>query len=172
MVVTYACAALVGIYTAAAAVIDIREHRIPNYLTVSAAVLGVFYNAFFGIGIGWSLAGLAIGFSLLFLPWILGGGGMGDVKLLAALGSWLGVQLLLVAFGLSAVLACIIAVGVMLYNTFDKGVTSTKNRFLGQSLAGQKKDKNGKPIRKRRVLPFAVPVCLSTWLVLLWYLLK
>ena len=31
-----------------------------------------------------------MGFGLLFVPWLLGGGGMGDVKLLAALGAWLG----------------------------------------------------------------------------------
>ena len=33
----------------------------------------------------WSLAGFGVGMALLMAPWLLGGGGMGDVKMLAAL---------------------------------------------------------------------------------------
>ena len=59
------------------------------------------YHTFAPQGIGplWALAGFAVGFSLLIVPWLLGGGGMGDVKMLAALGTWLGPLLVLVAFG-------------------------------------------------------------------------
>lgn len=37
-----------------------------------------------------SALGLLVGLGLLFIPWMLGGIGGGDVKLLAALGAWLG----------------------------------------------------------------------------------
>jgi len=71
---------------------DYRTRRIPNVLTFGAAGAALVYGALTGglTGLGWSAAGWAVG-CLLFLPWFaLGGMGAGDVKLLAALGAWLG----------------------------------------------------------------------------------
>jgi prepilin peptidase CpaA len=76
----------------AACIFDMRTRRIPNALTLCAAVCGVaFHFAAGGLAAaGWSLAGWGLG-ALLFFPWFaLGGMGAGDVKLLAALGAWLG----------------------------------------------------------------------------------
>lgn len=75
-----------------ACVTDLRHRRIPNVLTFAAAALAfVFHGTVGGLpgmmsaALGW-LAGVA-----LFLPFfLLGGMGGGDVKLLAALGAWLG----------------------------------------------------------------------------------
>ena len=79
----------VALYVALAAVLDMREHRVPNYLTVPAALLGLAYHGLMpgGWGFGVAAAGFGVGFALLLLPWLFGGGGMGDVKLLAALGA-------------------------------------------------------------------------------------
>ena len=71
---------------------DLSTRRIPNLLTFGTAVVAlVFAFATQGIsGVGWALAGWAVGCAL-FLPWfLLGGMGAGDVKLLAGLGAWLG----------------------------------------------------------------------------------
>ena len=166
MTLTYELAGLIGLYTALAAVIDYRQHRIPNYLTVPAALLGLAYHSFMPSGMGWlmSLAGFAVGFSLLLLPWLLGGGGMGDVKLLAALGAWLGPLLVLVAFAVSTLLASSMALAILIWHTFNKGVSSTKRRYLAAAGTTQ----HPRARKKKRVLPFAVPVALSTWAVLLW----
>ena len=75
-----------------ACVTDLRTRRIPNVLTFGAAVAGLVTHTAIGgstsaltAGGGW-LTGL-----LIFLPFFaLGGMGGGDVKLLAALGAWLG----------------------------------------------------------------------------------
>jgi prepilin peptidase CpaA len=75
-----------------ACVTDLRSGRIPNVLTFGAAIAGlVAHTALEGAsgaltaGGGW-LTGL-----IIFLPFFaLGGMGGGDVKLLAALGAWLG----------------------------------------------------------------------------------
>jgi prepilin peptidase CpaA len=71
---------------------DVKTRRIPNYLTGAAAVAGLGFQ----LGChGWpgladGCLGLALGFGLLILPYLLGGMGAGDVKALSALGAWLG----------------------------------------------------------------------------------
>ena len=75
-----------------AATTDVRSRRVPNALVVSAACLGVALNCWSdGLGgITVSLAGGVVGLAL-FMPFFLAGGmGGGDIKLCAALGTFLG----------------------------------------------------------------------------------
>jgi prepilin peptidase CpaA len=171
MISGYVLAALVAAFTLAAAVIDYRTQKIPNWLTVPSAIAALLFHLVSGGGTGflWALAGFAVGFALLILPWILGGGGMGDVKLLAALGTWLGPIGILPAFGLGAACALIMAIILMVVSTFTAGISSTERRFLnrgGAATAGVA------PRKYKRVLPFAVPVAVGTWLVLAWMLMS
>jgi prepilin peptidase CpaA len=75
-----------------ACVTDVRSRRIPNVLTFGAALAAVLFQSMAG---GWAGAqstvfGWLVG-TAFFLPFFLVGGmGAGDVKLLAALGAWLG----------------------------------------------------------------------------------
>jgi prepilin peptidase CpaA len=76
----------------AGCVADIKSRRIPNVLTFGAAAGALGFALVTGglVGLGWSAAGWAVG-AALFLPFFaLGGLGGGDVKLVAALGAWLG----------------------------------------------------------------------------------
>jgi prepilin peptidase CpaA len=86
----------IALYPVALAVVaclfDVRSRRIPNLLTIPAGIAGVLFHI--GSG-GWSGAGAgavgaAVGFGLFFPLFALGGMGAGDVKLMAALGAWLG----------------------------------------------------------------------------------
>jgi len=75
-----------------AAVSDVRTGRVPNVLTVGATLAALAFSLLVGgvPGFVTSLSGALIGL-MLFLPFFaLGGMGGGDVKLLAAAGSWLG----------------------------------------------------------------------------------
>lgn len=171
MQISYDFAALVALFMGTCAVIDYRTQKIPNWLNVSGAILGLSYSVLAPQGIGplWSLAGFAVGLSLLIVPWLLGGGGMGDVKMLAALGAWLGPLGVLVAFGLGAVLA---AGGMMLVLTgslLGDGFSATRKHYIN---AGSALTASTAPRKVRRVLPFAVPMALATWLVLGWMLLR
>lgn len=101
----------------AACVVDVRTRRIPNVLTLGAALAGLLVQiALHGSdGALAAASGWLVG-ALLFLPlFALGGMGGGDVKLLAALGAWLGPRdaVWLAAYSAIAggVLGAIVAVG-------------------------------------------------------------
>ncbi len=96
---------------------DLRTYRIPNYLTLGTALAGLAFQAYFhGLnGLGSGFMGLGLGFFLLFPVYLLGGMGAGDVKALAALGTWLGPALTLTLFFYMALAGGLMAIGVLLY---------------------------------------------------------
>ena len=75
-----------------ACVTDLRSRRIPNMLTFGAAGAALAYGVATGgwTGLGSAALGWGIGALAFIVPFALGGLGGGDVKLLAALGAWLG----------------------------------------------------------------------------------
>jgi prepilin peptidase CpaA len=75
-----------------ACVTDLRSRRIPNVLTFGGAMAAlVFHGVSAGkAGLLTSLAGWGLGLVFFLLPFALGGLGGGDIKLVAALGAWLG----------------------------------------------------------------------------------
>jgi prepilin peptidase CpaA len=77
---------------ATAAVTDVRTRHIPNLLTFGSAIAAlVFHVAAHGVsGLETAAGGWAVGAAFFMLPYALGGLGAGDVKLVAALGAWLG----------------------------------------------------------------------------------
>jgi prepilin peptidase CpaA len=100
-------ALLFALVTGAAA-FDIPYRRIPNWLTASGMLAGVGMNAFLypgWSGLRFSLAGLAFGFGVYFLLYILRAMGAGDVKLMGALGAmagwqnWVGIFLITAIIG-------------------------------------------------------------------------
>jgi len=98
--------------------IDYSQRRVPNWLNALLIVMGFIVQAcYFGTaGLASGCWGLLTGFGLLIVPWLMHGMGAGDVKLLAAIGVWLGPLLTLYAFALGAILGGITA-GVMILST-------------------------------------------------------
>ncbi|MEJ5357998.1 MAG: A24 family peptidase [Desulfobacterales bacterium] len=91
---------------------DLRASRIPNLLTLPASVVGIsFHAAASGLdGFFFGLWGWAAGVGLLFVPYLMSGMGAGDVKLMGAVGSFLGPQAVFEAFLASAVVGGLYAV--------------------------------------------------------------
>lgn len=103
-------------FVVAVAVTDLRTRRIPNLLTVPAAVVGVTLNAWTAGGCGalHSFAGLLVGL-LAFLPFYCARGfGAGDVKAMAAVGAFVGIKGALLAAGWTLVAGAIGGVLVLL----------------------------------------------------------
>lgn len=99
------------------AAVDLYTRRVPNALTLSAAALGIIVAA---TGIGdvsarAALLGFLTGFVLMLPGHVLGGTGGGDVKLMAALGAWLGPSMIVKAFLYSAIVGGVLAIIVAVH---------------------------------------------------------
>ncbi len=84
--------AAVTVFVAAVAFLDLTTRRIPNRLTVPAAMLAFALNC---LGVGamgalHSAEGLAVGLAVFLPMFLAGGSGGGDVKAMAAVGAFLG----------------------------------------------------------------------------------
>jgi prepilin peptidase CpaA len=115
-------------FTVTAAVLDLRTRRIPNVLTISAAVAGIVLNLWRAGAPGGmsSGAGLLIGLAA-FLPFYLAGGfGAGDVKAMAAIGAFLGPKGTLLAAACSLMLGAI--AGLLVLTTLAYQAARTPGR--------------------------------------------
>jgi prepilin peptidase CpaA len=113
---TLAAALVIGAGVAAT-VIDIRQRRVPNVLTMGVASAGLLL-AMAGLGtatVGGALGGLALGLALLLPGHVIGATGAGDVKLLAAFGALLGPAGVFDAFLRAAILGGVLALAVALW---------------------------------------------------------
>lgn len=165
----------VGVFTAAAAIWDWRHWKIPNKLTLPTFVLGLIYQATcYGLaGLGNGALGFLVGFGVLFLLWLVGGGGGGDVKLMGALSMWLGFRLTLLVLILSTILVIVGTGSIMLWTILTKGFRQTQATYLatGKTSPGEQPQPETTAQRqKRRVMGYAMPVAAATWLVMLYEL--
>lgn len=111
---TFITNAILALLLAAAVAWDLRVRRIPNWLTLpaAAAALAVSFAAG-GVSSLWlSACGLLAGFGLMLLPYMSGGMGGGDVKLMAAVGALKGAAFAFHAFLFAAIAGGVIALVV------------------------------------------------------------
>lgn len=113
-----------------AAYTDLRWQRIPNWLTIPAAVFGIaVHTVFSGLeGLIFSITGIATGVGLLVVFYIIQGMGAGDVKLLGAVGGIIGPSSVFSAFIIIALLGGLYALSMMI---IQWGVTASAERVKG-----------------------------------------
>jgi prepilin peptidase CpaA len=165
---------VVGLFTAIAAIWDYRQHRIPNKLTLPVFFAGWVYQAVFHgwPGMGNAAGGFLVGFGVLFLLWIVGGGGGGDVKLMGALSVWLGYKLTLLVLIASTATVIVSTTAIVVWSVFTKGVRGMKAEYLARAKNpdGQPRTETADDRKRRRVMAYAIPVCVATWIVMAWKL--
>ncbi|WP_417849782.1 A24 family peptidase [Thalassoglobus sp.] len=166
----------VSLFTVAAMVWDVRFKKIPNKLTIPMFFAGWVFQIGMSLMYGWhhlgsAVLGFMVGFGILFVLWFIGGGGGGDVKLMGALSVWLGFKLTLWVMLTSTVIVLLLTIGVIVWSLTSRGLKSTKKKYLGtgKTPAGKKPvTETSDDKLKRRVMTYAGPVGLATWLVLAW----
>lgn len=177
----YALIAILLLFTVGAAVFDWRAKRLPNWLTVSMAVTGLLFHvtvgavmgglAGAGLGLLHALGGFAIGFGLLFILWVIGAGGGGDVKYTAALGTWLGPGPIFYVIVVAVCLVAVMSGAVMLWEVMRLGYSKSRKRYIEQKKVrkeAQSETARQEAMVRRRLMPWAVPAALATWIVLAW----
>lgn len=107
-------------------VTDILHRRIPNFVTLPTVLIALLiYSMIGGLkGFLFSLGGLSAGFLFFLLPYLLGGMGAGDVKLMAAVGAVLGFDDVVISLLFIAVSGGILATGLMLHRGIFKQTIS------------------------------------------------
>lgn len=163
-----------------AAISDVVQYRVRNSLTFPLIAAGLAYHMLFQgwAGLATSAGGMLVGLGILMVPWLLGLMGAGDVKLLAAVGAWLGtagtVVTFLVASAATFVYAIVLiiyrgrfreslmTIRVILYRFIALGTYLGKDDLVEEASAG--------PDRRLRVIPFAAMVPLGIVAVLFWLL--
>jgi prepilin peptidase CpaA len=160
---------------AAAASVDWRSRRIPNWMTLGLILTGLFQSLTDGqlVTPGQSMLGLAAGFSLLFVLFALGAVGAGDVKLMAGIGAWLGPVLVLQVFAAGAVMGMLIVLGQCLKQgrlraLFRNSAVLAINLIHIQELGVQHVTETGQSSASvDKPLPYAVPILFATIAVVL-----
>lgn len=166
----YAWLYLAGVsgMTVIALVTDMKSRRIPNWLTVPMFFAGWIYQAvaFGGPGLLDGLAGFALGFGMLFVLWLIAGGGAGDAKLMGALSVWLGFLPTFSVIVVSTAFIAVFHVGTLMYRFFTRGYRAVRKDLERDRQAREA----GKEVsaRGRLILPYAVPLGLATWVVVGW----
>ena len=159
---------------------DIKWHRIPNWLTLPSAVVGL--TLWFIIagteGLKVSAIGLAVGFVAFLIPFMLSGMGGGDVKLMAAVGALIGWPLIIWAILLSCVVALFGTVAKAIWKgRFVKLLVNTwllvKNMFIALILRRPMEEiKTVAKVQATVYVPFGAAIAVGTvWAMLLQYLI-
>src|SRR5688500_10001584 len=168
------CVPLFGLL-AWAAVVDLRERRIPNWLTLGLLLSGLAQTWAPVPGpagsFSQSLLGLLTGFGITFVLFGMGALGGGDVKLVAGVGAWLGPTPVLTVFAAAAVIGMVIVLTQaamqgrtrrLLRNSAVVAISLAHANEIGLDRAletGQSCASVDRP------LPYAVPVLLAVALV-------
>ncbi|KKK36319.1 peptidase A24 [Mesobacillus campisalis] len=150
---------------------DIRSRKILNIVTIPTIVFSMVINVLGGgiEGLLYSGKGFFVGTGLLLIPYLLGGLGAGDVKLMAAIGALMGANFVFYSFIYTALIGGAIAIALivkergfwyplknLLFNlTFLRG-------NLGSMIITS--DKKTSSIS----FPYGVAIVLGTFCTLIW----
>jgi Flp pilus assembly protein protease CpaA len=150
------------------AVYDFRTYRLPNKITLPLVLLGLVWHASAPLGQGWqwSLRG-ALLCPLPLLWFVLRGKmGAGDLKLMAALGAWVGAwsALHIVAFSGPAAVLCELARRA--FRPVESSLAGDADRPARshQTVTDSIQD----PILRRNWIPFSIPLTAGLLLLLLF----
>ena len=143
---------------------DVRFRRIPNVLVLTALIAGLSINSFFGGLHG--LANSGLGFAIAFIPMLLlhifGAMGAGDVKLMGAVGSILGVGLMPITLILVVMVGGVLAVYTMLRSGTVLSTLHGVLRIFVGILPGWEMPRFAMAPDRRHTIPYGVAIMVGS----------
>ena len=139
---------------------DVRYRRIPNAFVLATLVSGLLMNGVLGGlgGLGSSVGGCLVAFAMMFALHLFGAMGAGDVKLFAAIGSVVGLSLVVPTFVVVVLLGGVLAV---VSTVRSRAVAETAHRvlqiFIG-FLPGWQVPRFAVPADRRLTIPYGVAI--------------
>lgn len=142
---------------------DVRYRRIPNPFVLATLISGLTLNlAIGGLNGGLSsIGGCVLAFILMFILHVFGAMGAGDVKLFAAIGSVIGVQIVLPTFVVVVLTGGLLA----LVSTLRSGIFATTMHRVLQILVGLlpgwQMPKFSVPADRRLTIPYGAAITIG-----------
>ncbi|MCA1032212.1 prepilin peptidase [Bacillus timonensis] len=143
---------------------DIRQRKILNIVTFPTIIIGfIFYTITNGLeGFLFSGKGFLVGLGLLLIPYLLGGMGAGDVKLMAAIGALTGVDVVLQSFLYTALIGGLIALILIVKKRGIRSLFFSPKHIVFNLLAGNSVMNQDE--KTKITFPYGVPIALGTLL--------
>lgn len=143
---------------------ELKDNRIPNWLTVGALAVAFLVGYMpGGLSLPSSIMGFLVGFFFLFIFYMFGGMGGGDVKLMAAVGAFLGYPLVLNTLVYTAIFGGAMALLVLLWNrNFWHGFFQSLAMMF--RLRKPEEEKTPEAEAKMGAVPYGIAIILGTLL--------
>ena len=148
---------------------DLKHRKIPNFLSYSAFLTGILFGA--AQDQEWNqssliapLLGAAIGFSMTFPLYLLRTLGAGDVKLISAVGAFIGPEQILGAILLTFVSGGFLAIGIALMNGLLRQTMDNLRLFCLFAITGKTRSINISDLPPTGKLPYAIAIATGTLL--------
>ncbi len=132
-------------------IFDLKIRKIPNWLTFGTFFLVLIFHAVnlnFS-GAAQSVIGFFVGIAVLFIPYLMGGMGAGDVKLLGAIGAVVGFKDVLWIFFYSAICGLFLGLIWIVAKPGHLKFLVTTGKVLP-------------PVDKKQKLPYGIAILLGT----------
>jgi prepilin peptidase CpaA len=170
MLVTSPHIILLFVLLVVAAVIDCRTFRIPNWLTLAGALAGLLSST---INTGrpldgflWALAGMGVGLLIMLPFYALRVMGAGDVKLIAAIGAFLGFPAILYAVLFTFVTGGIAALAFAVFGKLTRRMANNLGAIAWSvtlaAITGTSPAASIKQVESVGKLPYAVSIGIGT----------
>lgn len=166
----YPVALIASIFVSIAAHLDLQSFRIPNWLTGMMLVCGLLLHGLMPqfLGIYLSMCGLMVGLLCFWPFYVIGGIGAGDIKLMAALGAWLGPQGIVQVYIVTSVFIGLASVLKILTTQDDSKISGKLKRLFPGAASGDLAETAKKS--PQRLIPVGFLIAVALWLLILWKL--
>lgn len=149
-----------------ATITDLRSRRIPNWLVFPFLLVGISVSIWMS---GWgglvkSAEGLGLGLLLFGILAVMGGMGMGDVKLCAAIGAWIGPHQLFLALVLTGIVGGVMAIGWAVVGGFVGELFTGSSKLVFGFWKKRTRENSGLTLASAgaRKMPYAPAIALGT----------